>query len=101
MLTDEVSDWLEGLLLSHDESDFLGLLVSHEFGVASTSLLPLFVSDSVQLGSHLEDALFALLASDLLNLGKLNLLKNKVKGETKFLLEPCSLRDQRSQRRAW
>lgn len=69
-LTDEVAHWLVGLLLSHDEPDLLGLLVSHESGVSSSSLLQLIVSHSVQLGSHLEDALFVLLTSHFLHFGK-------------------------------
>lgn len=69
ILTDEVSNRLKGLLLAHDKSDLLGLLVSHEFAVASTSLLQLVVSLSVELASHLEDAIFTLLTSLFLDFG--------------------------------
>ena len=63
-LTDEVANWLEGLLLSHNESDLLGLLVSHQLAVACASLFPLVVSEPVDLASLSEDALLGLLSSD-------------------------------------
>ena len=69
-LTEEVCHWLEGLLLSHDESDSSGLLVSHQSGVSSTSLLELLVSMSVESSSDLEDALFQLFTVHLLHLWK-------------------------------
>ena len=71
LLTDEVGDWLEGLFLPHDEPNLLRFLVSHQLGVASASLLPLFISESVQLRSHFENALFGFLSSHFLNFGQL------------------------------
>jgi hypothetical protein len=59
--------------LPHDEPDLLGLLVPHELAVSSASLLPLLVSVSVELASHLEDALLALLSSELLDLWEISL----------------------------
>ena len=72
-LTNEVGAWLEGLFLSHESSDFLGLLVSHELEVTNTSLLPFFSSHSVELTSHLENAFLLLFTSDLGNFRKINL----------------------------
>ena len=66
--------------MAHDEPDLLGLLVSHEFAVSSSTLLPLIIADSVQLASHLKNALFLLLSSDLLYFGQVDLeVKNEFK----------------------
>ena len=77
-MQDEVGDWLEGLLLAHDEADLLGLLVAEELAVASTTLLPLTISEAIELASDLEDALLLLLSGDLLDLGKLSLWSNEL-----------------------
>ena len=61
--------------MSHDESDLLGLFVSHESSVSSSTLLELLISDSVELSSHLEDALLTFLASNFLHLWKGSLHK--------------------------
>ncbi len=66
--TDEIGNWLEGLLLPHDESDFLVLFVAHEFAVASASFLPLIIPHSVQFAPHLENALLTLFACHFLDL---------------------------------
>ena len=71
LLEDEVGYGLEGLLLAHDEADLLGLLVAEELTVPGATLLPLLISEAVELASDLEDALLFLLSSGLLlNLGK-------------------------------
>ena len=57
LLTDKVGDWLERLLLTHDEPDAFGLLVAHKLAIAYASLLPLFLTQSVELDTQLEDAL--------------------------------------------
>jgi hypothetical protein len=75
LLEDEVGNWLHGLLLSHDYSDLLRLLVSQELDVSSTAFLPLLISESVELAALLEDALFSLFTSLLLNLGEISLYK--------------------------
>jgi hypothetical protein len=72
--TDEVSHWLEGLFLSHDEPDFLGFLVSHQLAVAGSSLLPLFIPHSVEFASHFENAFLLLLSTGGLGCRNLNLL---------------------------
>lgn len=72
-MEDEVGDWLEGLLLAHDEADLLGVLVAEELTVAGPTLLPLAISEAIELASYLEDALLLLLSRDLLDLGKLSL----------------------------
>ena len=77
-MQDEVGDWLEGLLLAHDEADLLGLLVAEELAVAGTTLLPLTISEAIELASDLEDALLLLLSGDLLDLGKLSLFSNEL-----------------------
>jgi hypothetical protein len=77
-LQDKVGDWLEGLLLAHDEADLLSLLVAEELAVASTTLLPLTISEAIELASDLEDALLLLLSGDLLDLGKLGLWSNEL-----------------------
>ncbi len=114
-MQDEVGHGLEGLLLAHDEADLLGLLVAEELGVAGTSLLPLVVADSVELGTDSEDALLEFLTSNLLHCGELslkfskllvnlssksNLLWNIVSASLIHLPgPPSSLRGRRSQRR--
>ena len=75
LLTQEVSNGLQGLLLAHDEADLLLSLVSEKLAVANATLLPLVVSESEELASHLEDGLFLLLTSLGLNLLELNLYK--------------------------
>jgi hypothetical protein len=72
-LEDKVGNWLEGLLLTHDEADLLSLLVAEKLTVAGTTLLPLAISEAIELASDLEDALLLLLSRDLLDLGKLSL----------------------------
>jgi len=72
-LQDKVSDRLESLLLAHYKADLLSLLVAEELAVASTTLLPLTISEAIELASDLEDALLLLLSGDLLDLGKLSL----------------------------
>jgi hypothetical protein len=72
-LEDKVSYWLESLLLAHDEADLLGVLVAEELAVAGTTLLPLVISEAIELAPDLEDALLLLLSRDLLDLGKLSL----------------------------
>ena len=72
-MKDEVGDWLESLLLAHDKADLLSLLVAEELAVASTTLLPLTISEAIELASDLEDALLLLLSGDLLDLRKLSL----------------------------
>lgn len=57
VLTNEVADGFESLLLSHDEANFLLSTVSHKLGVANATLLPLFISPSEKLGSNLHKAL--------------------------------------------
>jgi hypothetical protein len=61
-LEDKVCHRLESLLLAHDESDLLGLLVAEELTVACATLLPLLISEAVKLTSDFEDALLLLLA---------------------------------------
>ena len=72
-LTDEVCDGLESLLLTHDEANLLLFAVTHELGVANTTLLPLLVSPAEKLGSDLHDALEVLLTSLRLNGRDVNL----------------------------
>ena len=72
-MQDKVGDWLEGLLLAHNESDLLCLLVAEKLCVAGPTLLPLVVSEAIELASDLEDALLLLLSRDLFDLGKLSL----------------------------
>ena len=72
-MEDKVGNWLEGLLLTHDEADLLSLLVAEKLTVAGTTLLPLAISEAIELASDLEDALLLLLSRDLLDLGKLSL----------------------------
>jgi hypothetical protein len=60
--------------LAHDEADLLGFLVAKEFTIASASLLPLVVSETVELASDAEDALLLFLTGDLGDFGKLGLL---------------------------
>jgi len=69
----EVANGLESLLLSHDKSDLLLSLVTEKFAVADASLLPLVVSESEELASHLEDGFFGLLTSLGLNFSEFNL----------------------------
>ena len=113
-MKDEVGDWLESLLLAHDEADLLGLLVAEELAVASTTLLPLTISEAIELASDLEDALLLLLSGDLLDLGKLSLWSNELEiwnnlrklgpsilnaRELGLPVRPSSPRDQRSRHR--
>lgn len=56
-LTNEVGDWFESLLLSHDEADALLSTISHKLGVANATLFPLLISPSEKLGSNLHQAL--------------------------------------------
>ena len=73
-MQDEVSHWLESLLLTHDEPDLLGFLVAQELAVSCASFLPLVVSETIELASDAEDALLLFFTSDLGDLGKLSLL---------------------------
>ena len=75
VLTDKVSDGLERLLLAHDEANRLLSTVTHELGIANTTLLPLLVPPTEQLGSNLHDALEILLTSLGLNGWDINLKK--------------------------
>ena len=113
-MEDKVGDWLEGLLLTHDEADLLSLLVAEELTVAGTTLLPLAISEAIELASDLEDALLLLLSRDLLDLGKLSLKSNElgiwnnlkelgpsilILSELSLPARPSSPRDQRSRHR--
>ena len=60
--------------MTHDKANLLGLLVAKEFAIANTSLLPLIVSETIELASDTEDAFFFLLTSDLSNLWEISLL---------------------------
>ena len=60
-LTNEVSDRLERLFLSHHESHMLLTAVSHQLRVADATLLPLLISPSEKLGSNLHETLKVLL----------------------------------------
>ena len=62
LLTQEVSDGLESLLLAHDEANALLCTISHELGVANATFLPLLIAPSEKLDSDLHDALQVLLA---------------------------------------
>ena len=72
-MQNKVGDGLKGLLLTHDKANLLSLFVAEKFAIASTTLLPLLISEAVELASNLEDALFFLLTGDLFNLGKFSL----------------------------
>ena len=73
LLEDKVGDWLESLLLAHDKAELVSVLVAEELAVAGTTLLPLTISEAIELASDLEDALLFLFSRDLLDLGKLSL----------------------------
>jgi len=62
ILTIEVSDGLESLLLSHDKSDSLLFTITHELAIADSALFPLFVPPSKKLDSELHEALEVLLS---------------------------------------
>jgi hypothetical protein len=73
-LQNEVGNWLESLLLAHDKANLLCIFVAEKLTVACATLLPLFVSEAVELASHLKDALVLIISSRLwLNLGELRL----------------------------
>ena len=54
----EVGNWLQSLLLAHDETDFLRLIISHYFGIPNSSLFPLLIRQSVKLCILFEQANF-------------------------------------------
>ena len=78
LLTQEVSDGLESLLLTHDEANALLCTISHELSVANSSLLPLLIAPSEKLDSNLHDALQVLLARLSLNILKFDLNKRRL-----------------------
>ena len=57
ILTNEVSDWFESFLLSHNKLNGLLLAITHELSVSNSSLFPLLVAPSEKLGPDLHDAL--------------------------------------------
>ena len=59
-LTNEICDWLESFLLSHDKSNLFGLFVPHEFEISSSSLFPLIIPHSVKFASHFENTFLKL-----------------------------------------
>ena len=56
LLTKEISDGLESLLLPHHKADRLFSLSSQQLAVTDASLFPLLLSKTVELDTHLEDA---------------------------------------------
>ena len=75
ILTNEVGDGLESLLLTHDEANALLLTVAHQLGVANAALLPLFISPAEKLDTVLHHTLEVLLARLGLDSREVNLIK--------------------------
>jgi len=80
-LQNEVGNWLKSLFLAHHKANLLCLFVAEKFTIASSALLPLFISEAVKLASDLEDALFFLFTGYLFNLGELSLFDRELKSE--------------------
>ena len=68
-----IGDGFERLFLPHDHADALFFAVSHELGVADSTLFPLLVSPPEQLSPDLHDALEVLFAGGRLHRGQINL----------------------------
>lgn len=73
LLTKEISDGLESLLLPHHKADRLFSLSSQQLAVTDASLFPLLVGDTVQFDSHFKNALKVLFARLCFNFGQIYL----------------------------